>query len=245
MKQRIYNVSPAPLWKDSPNYPGVPTEAATVKQSTAKVTYEQFVTDYAATMARRGATFTAGMLLAVGGAINIQQPALMYVVVGAGVVLAAYGVIGLVTTHRAHEDWYRYGIGVSMTVMQPERTEATPAARPFVPSENGTIRVGKFRPEVLRALLNTANSADKVTRDGAVGKVPRQLYGDGKWGETLAELMRLDMIDGDGRLTERGRDYRAGRPHPDMMTFARTHIDRPTGDPDATDRDDVTVGEWE
>lgn len=109
-----------------------------------------------------------------------------------------------------------------------ETPVAVPAAaveatvRPFVPSSSGpsTVRVGSWRlpRETWLALFNAAQANNgKLTRDIADDHLPRNLYRD--WRNTKGELMRLGLIDDDGRITAEG------------WTFYRTQVaPSPTGE---------------
>lgn len=100
-----------------------------------------------------------------------------------------------------------------------EREREEPAAdspapvtdvRAFVPSQNApaTIRVGAWRlPRAAWAALFAAAEANggRLTRDVAVEHLPRELYRN--WAGTKSELMRLNIIDESGRVTERGWQF--------------------------------------
>lgn len=79
--------------------------------------------------------------------------------------------------------------------------------RPFIPSSSGpaTVRVGawKLAAETWRALFAAAQANNgKLTRDAADDVLPREMYRN--WAATKSELMRLGLIDDDGRVTAEG-----------------------------------------
>lgn len=216
--------------------------AANVPVSRMKMTtrptvdYRTFVDGFAARCARyTGATFT-GVALIVGTLVLVTSPDATVVFFALGLGLVAVGGAGLLTSWHAHAQYHQWYRVETAETFEPRQE---PAPRPFVPTQNGAIMIGRYRADVIAALLRTADERGKLTRDGAKGRVPRPLYNG--WGETTDEMRRLGYIDADNRLTTAGYAMLVGPPYPQPAAAFRPSITRAgDGRADAGDAFEVT-----
>ncbi len=185
MKRRIYNASPAPLWRDSVNYPAAPPEPAAVAKSTVKsqVDYPTFVNGYARRVAWYTFSSFAGVAAVVGSIIRVDAEwGILLIIVGFGMIAA--GGAGVLATWSSHEQWQNNGYGVSTTETYAPRKVAPPeTVRPFVSSNNGTGKTTntgrlKFAPTVWQSLIDMAlANGGTLTRDIAMkANVGREWY---------------------------------------------------------------------
>lgn len=239
------------------NYPGALHEAAPVGVSTVKsqVSYKEYVIDHSKRMAWLAAIAFGGAAVAIGGVMAAPVP-WVYVLAGFGGMMAVGGAVGLQAEHNAHEDWSRYGYGVSTkwetpAAPPPEKRETV---RAFVASANKTtIVTGRLTlaPTVWQALLNAAlDNGGYITKDIAMkSQVGRRWYHtdpnspDG-YRAFLAELRQLRFVDDRNRITDVLLTWYAAQfPALPLATLAgRPAHDRPTHGSDATDPDDYGVG---
>jgi hypothetical protein len=239
------------------NYPGALHEAAPVGVSTVKsqVDYPTYVSGHGKRMALYGAIAFAGAAVAIGGMMAVSVPWVFFLV-GFGGTLLFSGAVGLWAEYNAHEDWSRYGYGVSTKweTTAPPPPEKRETVRAFVASENGRqINTGRldFSPTVWRDLLDVALANNGyVTKDGA-----RKAGVERRWYHTdpnspdgyrafLAELRQLRFVDERNRLTDVVLAWYAAQ-FPALPLSAiglRPNSDRPTDGSTATDPDGYGVG---
>ena len=170
--------------------------------------FHEYVLVYARAQRWNVALVFAGVGLAVGAGVYLSGVALI-VAAAVGLALAGGGGAGFLIAAGAHAAYTRHlGINVTRTYAPPP--PAGPAVRPFVPSSNGprNVRAGKFQlPAATWSALFASAEANggRLTRDGAAKVLPRAMYRD--WQTTIAELQRLGIVAGDGRVTAEGWEF--------------------------------------
>lgn len=169
------------------------------------VDYDTFVLRYARAQRANVLLAFVGVALITGG-IMYTHGAPMVILVALGLGLAAAGLGGLAIAMGAHADYTRH-LAMTTATTYAAPVEASPGVRAFVPSANGapTIRAGKFKLERatwVKLFETAAAHDDRLTRDSATKVLPRNLYRD--WQNTIGELVRLGMVDGEGRITAGG-----------------------------------------
>lgn len=168
--------------------------------------FDSYVLRYAREQRRNVLLAFTGISMIVG-AIVYTTGAPMVLLVSFGLGLAAAGLMALAIAERAHGRYTEHMAVATVTTYQ-EPTPA-PAVRAFVPSTNGapSIRAGKFRlsrQQWIR-LFQSSSEGGRLTRDGAVKALPRELYRD--WSGTLAELARIGIVDDSGVITPDGWEW--------------------------------------
>ena len=215
MKRRYYTTAPAPLWRDSVNYPDAPPEPAAVAKSTVKsqVDYPTFVNGYARRVAWYTFSSFAGVAAVVGSIIRVDAEwGILLIIVGFGMIAA--GGAGGLATWSSHEQWQNNGYGVSTTETYAPRKVAPPdTVRPFVATANNSKSIStgrlRFAPAVWQSLLDMALANDGyITRDIAMkAGVGREWYNThpdtpGGFQSLVMELRRLRFIDHRNRITD-------------------------------------------
>lgn len=251
--------SAAPIWRDDPNYPGVPTMPDSPSPLAAKITnratvdYQTYVLAYTTRrvlyvlLSAFGAAGALGAVVYLSGAVMVILAALSI-----GAVLA--GAAGFLTVTDAHRAYTRHlAVATTETYHQRPTTPQPATVRPFVASNNGdgrTTNTGRlnFTPQVWRDLFDRALanggviSRDNVARPAGVGR--EWYHGDG-YGHLLAELTRLGFIDGRNRLTPAALAwYEAQIPLPLAAFPVRTGIERTNDRPNGANGAAETVEEW-
>ncbi len=250
--------SPRPLWRDTPDYPGIPTvDMATKITNRATVDYDTYVLRYDSRQ-RANVVLCVGGAALMAGAVGYLTGGLAFVGLAVGLVSTLAGAVGFIVAKDAHNSYTQHlAVAVSETYHRPPEPKAA-TARPFVASENGrTTHTGRlqFAPEVWRALFDMAlASGGAITKTiAAQSGVSRQWYHtdyaaspDG-FRQLLIELRRVGFIDAQNTVTSAALEwYQAQYPALPLASVAtRPGIDRPTRGSDLTDPDGGGEGGWE
>lgn len=213
MTRRFEQVaSPAPLYRDDPNYPGIPAtdpgELTARTKSRATVDYDTYVLRYAARQRGHVLLTTAGITLIIGAVVYLEgAPMVILCAIGMGSMFA--GFIGFAIAAAAHDSYTRdLAVSVSETYHRPAQPRPA-TVRPFIPTDNGTgktTNTGRldFTPDVWRNLFDRAlANGGYINRDDVAkpARVGREWYHGAGYGALLEELSRLGFIDGRNRLT--------------------------------------------
>lgn len=192
-----------------------PPPARTSTRST--VSYDQFVQSYARLSAWYGLMSFGGIALIVGAGLYLDGNA-MLITIAIGFGIAGGGAIGLWAAMAAHATYSRIMALTTVTTYQ-QAAAAAPSPRAFIASTNGgghTIAVGAhwLTDDVWRKLVDAAGKDARITRDRSMRALSRRLYRS--WSDTLGELERVGLVDGDGIITPAGMmAYTDGLPtHP-------------------------------
>src|SRR5690606_17542102 len=132
----------APLWRDDPNYPGVPSETTPAEMLAAKTThratvdYDTYVLRYSARQRGHVLMIFAGIALAVGAIMLIQHETPLILALTAALGLIGGGGAGFLIAAAAHGTYTRdLAVSVSETY-HPRRAPQPETVRPFVPSSD-------------------------------------------------------------------------------------------------------------
>ena len=165
--------------------------------------FDSYVLRYSKAQRNNALLIATGAAMIVG-AITYTAGAAMVLLVSFGIGQMLAGAVALAIAGKAHERYTEHLATATVTTYQDPAPAA--AVRAFVPSTNGapTVRAGKFRltRQQWTRLFQSSSEGGRLTRDGAIKALPRELYRD--WSGTLAELARLGIVDDAGVITPDG-----------------------------------------
>lgn len=222
------NNSTHTIWRaTNPNYPGVPQppdDQVVAKTSTSSrgVDYYDYVLTYTARQRNHAFMVAAGVALGVAAAIYMSGPWLILSVTLAISFICAGGA-AFVIMAQAHADYTQLLVSHTVTYADP-RPVPVADVRPVIPTDNNTIRRGRFTlpaDQWLRLFAAARANKGRLTRDNIVKNkaLPRELYHGDAFQTTLDELKRLAIIDDNNLITAAGhafeQEIRSPRsPHP-------------------------------
>lgn len=224
-KQSKKTYQAATIWRaTNPNYPGVPQppeEQVVAKTSISSrgVDYYDYVLTYTARQRNHAFMVAIGVALGVATAIYLRGPWLIICAVLA-IGLMAAGSAAFLIMAQAHDAYTQLLVSHTVTYADP-RPVPVADVRPVMPTDDNTIRLGRFSlPADMWQRLFAAARANKgrLTRDNIVKAraLPRDLYHGDAFQRTLDELKRLGIIDDNNVVTAAGRAFeqQLRSPHP-------------------------------
>lgn len=212
-----------------------PPAVARSTTSARGIDYDAYVFRYSGRQRANTLILVLGVVLGIGAIFYLDRGPLMALAVAVALGLVAAGGVSFLITGSAHDAYTR--LSVSRTdVYHDPRPQPVADVRPVVPDadSDATIRRGRFALPTstwLRLFKSASDNDGRLARDKVVPArgLPRALYHGDAWQNTLDELRRLGLIDGENCVTVAGWAFRDSLLSPFPTGGAlpvRSHLER-------------------